>query len=89
MASGVKGILYSLLPALIVAIGTFSAGVAATLVLSEATHSGLFGICGPYGETWSVSVQLAFLGAAFLGSPVLATITFMLRRKRANTSVAA
>jgi hypothetical protein len=89
MASEIKGILAALIATLLVALGAFCAGIAAALILSERTNSGLFGICGPYGDTWSVYTQLVLIGVAFLGSPVLAISTFLHLRKRASTAVAA
>jgi hypothetical protein len=36
------------------------------------TKSGLFGICGPYGDDWSIWLQVALLIIGLVGSPLLA-----------------
>jgi hypothetical protein len=47
MATEIKGIRPALLSALVVAIETFTAGMATVTILSETTNSGLLGFCGP------------------------------------------
>jgi hypothetical protein len=81
MASEIKGILAALIATALVALGVFCAGIAAALLLAERTNSGLFGICGPYGDTWSIYAQLVLIGLAFIASPVLAMSTFKRLRK--------
>jgi hypothetical protein len=89
VASEIKGMLAVLIATALVALGVFCGGIAAALILAERTNSGLFGICGQYGDTWSIYTQLALVGLAFIGSPVLAMFTFLHLRKRVGTAVAA
>jgi hypothetical protein len=89
MRFDVKGILAALVAPALVALGVFCTGIAAALILAERTNSGLFGVCGPYGDTWSIYAQLALLGLAFIGSPILAMFAFLYLRKRVGTAVAA
>jgi hypothetical protein len=42
--------------------------------LSNVTKSGLFGICGPYGDDWSIWLQLGLLALGLVGSPILAIV---------------
>ncbi len=42
--------------------------------LSEVTKSGLFGICGPYGDDWSIWLQLGLIVIGLVGSPILAIV---------------
>ncbi|MEA2338049.1 MAG: hypothetical protein QOE82_2056 [Thermoanaerobaculia bacterium] len=42
--------------------------------VSEVTNSGLFGICGPYGDEWSIWLQLTLLVVGLVGSPILGVI---------------
>jgi len=42
--------------------------------LSEVTQSGLFGICGPYGDDWSRWLQLGLVAIGVVGSPILGVI---------------
>ena len=89
MGSEIRGVFRALIGAALVASGVLCAGIAVAVTLSAITNSGLFGICGPYGEGWSISAQLALIGAAVLGYPFFAVFTFLRLRKQADTSVAA
>ncbi|MEA2325269.1 MAG: hypothetical protein QOE68_228 [Thermoanaerobaculia bacterium] len=40
--------------------------------LSDVTKSGLFGICGPYGDDWSIWLQVGLLIIGLVGSPLVA-----------------
>jgi hypothetical protein len=42
--------------------------------LAEVTKSGLFGICGPYGDDWSIWLQLGLIALGLVGSPILAIV---------------
>jgi hypothetical protein len=43
--------------------------------LSDATKSGLFGICGPYGDDWSIWLQLGLIVIGLVGSPIVAIVS--------------
>ena len=53
----------------IVAALLFVASIVAKDHLAVATHSGLFGICGPYGDGWSIDLQLLLIAIALFGAP--------------------
>ena len=55
---------------LLVCAFTFTVSVFAAQLLSNATNTGFFGICGPYGDGWSLGVQALLLGGGIFGSPV-------------------
>jgi hypothetical protein len=58
------------------------ASVAAARLVASRTSSGLFGICGPYGDDWSINLQLFLFAVAFIGSPVLGICSTILVLKR-------
>ena len=43
--------------------------------LSDVTKSGLFGICGPYGDDWSIWLQLGLVVIGLIGSPIVAVVS--------------
>jgi hypothetical protein len=57
-----------------IALATVTSSFWALGRLSDVTKSGLFGICGPYGDNWSIWLQLALLALGLVGSPILAIV---------------
>jgi hypothetical protein len=57
--------------AVVITIATAAAAFWSVGKLSEVTNSGLFGICGPYGDDWSISLQLGLVTVGLVGSPIL------------------
>ena len=55
-----------------IAVATATAAFWSLGKLSEVTKSGLFGICGPYGDEWSVWLQLGLIGLGLVGAPIIA-----------------
>lgn len=45
--------------------------------LAKRTNSGLFGICGPYGDDWSITAQLVLFGIAFLAAPFVGLLVLI------------
>lgn len=43
--------------------------------LAEVTKSGLFGVCGPYGDDWSIWLQLGLIVFGLVGAPILALVS--------------
>jgi hypothetical protein len=43
--------------------------------LADVTKSGLFGICGPYGDDWSLWLQLGLVVLGLVGAPIIALVT--------------
>lgn len=57
-----------------IAVATATAAFWSLGKLSEVTKSGLFGICGPYGDEWSLWLQFGLLVIGLIGSPILAMV---------------
>jgi hypothetical protein len=75
--------LYSVVAGASISVGIFIVAIAAMMRLADVTNSGLFGICGPYGDDWSIYVQIVLLIVALLGSPIIGVSTghYIYRRK--------
>lgn len=67
VAAGAVSGLVGLLSAVLVSAGALVTAEA----LCHATGSGVFGICGPYGDGWSINLQLALYACAVFGSPIV------------------
>ena len=60
------------------ALLSFAGLMATAVALSEITGSGLFGICGPYGDAWSIDVQMVTIAVAVFACPMFGV--FVARR---------
>ena len=59
---------------IVTALATTSAAFWSIGKLADVTKSGLFGICGPYGDDWSIWLQLGLIVIGLVGSPILAVV---------------
>ena len=57
---------------IVIALAVVTGSFWALEKLAEVTKSGLFGICGPYGDDWSIWLQLGLIALGLVGSPILA-----------------
>jgi hypothetical protein len=64
----------SLVGGALVAVITITLALGAVVCLSAVTNSGLFGICGPYGDDGSIGAQIFLLAAGLIASPVLGVV---------------
>jgi len=58
-----------------IALATATAAFWSAGKLSDVTKSGLFGICGPYGDDWSIWLQLGLIVIGLVGSPIIAVVS--------------
>jgi len=57
---------------IVTALITSTAAFCSVGKLAEVTKSGLFGICGPYGDDWSIWLQLGLVVVGLVGAPIFA-----------------
>ena len=70
----IVAVIVSVTAGIVIAFATATGSFWALGRLSQVTKSGLFGICGPYGDDWSIWLQLGLLALGLVGSPILAIV---------------